>query len=79
MQRLAISRCDCAESRVVVGLDFDPVLTKISPIEATWPLILTAPYLEMCLTKSEANLNRGRGTMVKDRRLTSGRVSEAWI
>lgn len=59
---------------MVVSLDFDPVLTKISPILATWPLLPTAPYLEMCLTKSEANLNRGRGTMVQDRRLTSGTV-----
>ena len=48
-----------------MGLIFDPILHGISHCNIQIGLSkLTAPYFEICLTKSAANLKRGRGTML---------------
>lgn len=66
---LAVLGGECAKSWMVVGLCFDLVLGGGGQFAISWRIRgedcrLTAPYLEMCRTKSDASLNRGRGTMV---------------
>jgi hypothetical protein len=49
---------------MVMGLNLDPILDFLSGNLRRWISILTAPYFEICLTNRDANLNRGRGTML---------------
>jgi len=68
MYHLPVFRRKASKLCVLVCLVLDPIL--LSSIESATCAILsvqgrlTAPYLEICRTKSEASLNSGRGTIL---------------
>lgn len=51
---------------MVMSLELDPILrsNQYDHLEIPHIRSRTAPYFEICLTKRDANLNNGRGTMV---------------
>lgn len=64
MHVLSITGGERSESRVIMSLSLYVVLLRCQHvISMRKTKVRTAPYLETCLTSSDASLKRGRGTM----------------